>query len=158
MLHRLVLFSVALVSLWVVVAAVVRLVYRDKVLPRTEVAGVALGGTDERETRRRLVALAKRPMTLQVRAGTQRTTVRAAALGFSLDVDRTLRRARDAGRDGPTEGVFSTVTRLAAAEEIKPAYRVDRERLDSWIRTLARRVDRAGFPGAIEIDPDGATV
>lgn len=158
MLHRLVLFSVALVSLWVVVAAVVRLVYRDRVLPRTEVAGVSLGGTDERETRRRLAALAERPMTLQVRAGTLRTTVRAAALGFSLDVDRTLRRARDAGRDGPTEGVFSTVSRLASAEEIEPAYRVDRERLDSWIRTLARRVDRAGFPGAIAIDPDGVTV
>lgn len=143
---------------WLLVAAVQRVAYADRVLPGVVAAGVELGGSTPAQARRRLATLrsGSRSVTLVDRG--RRFRVAAADVGFRLDADATVARALDAGREGPARGLVSAVTRLVTPAKVDPSWTVARPGLDDAVARIARQVDRSVFAGGLRIDPATLTV
>lgn len=129
-----------------------RVAYADRALPGTELAGESVSGKSAQEIRTRLEQVAAR--TIVVRAGDQRLRVDPAEAGYSADIDATVERALDAGRDGALGGLASTVGGLTGTNEIEIDARIDGGALDRTVSRLAESVDRDAFPGELEIDEE----
>lgn len=128
--------------------------YRDRVLPGTTVAGVDLGGADADEARRRLTPVIGTDAPVTLAAGSTRIDVVPSEAGYATDLDATVRRALDAGRDGPLGTVRGVVAGLTGGREVEPAARIDRARLLATARDVATQVDRPVSPGAIRAVPE----
>lgn len=133
----------------VVVLVAVTASYGEKVLPGTRVAGVDLGGADAEEARRRLapVIATDAPVTLAV--GSTTINVVPSEAGYAVDLDATVQRALEAGRDGPLGTVRGVLAGLTGGRDVEPAARVDRARMLATVRDVASQVDRPVSPGAI---------
>ncbi len=129
-----------------------RVTYADRALPGTELAGESVSGKTAQEIRTRLEEVAAR--TIVVRAADQRLRVDPADAGYSADLDATVQRALDAGRDGALGGIASTVRGLTGTNEVEIDARIDGGTLDRTVKRLAESVDRDAFPGEIEIDDE----
>lgn len=132
--------------------------YGDKVLPGTEVAGVDLGGADAAEARRRLAPVLDTDTPVALAAGSTTINVRPSEAGYSADVDATVQRALDAGRDGPLGTVRGVVGGVTGGREVEPVTRVDRAKLFATVRDVAGQVDRPVSPGAISASPETLAV
>ena len=150
--------AAALVCLLLVAIVGARVLYDGRVLPRTQVAGIALGGADGSEARRRLASAldAGPPVTVTASAG--RWSLAPGEAGYSPDIDRTVSRALSAGRRGPLGGVWATLRSLAFGGSVAVAGTVDADRLRDTTDRLASRVERRPFPGGLTIDPAALTV
>ncbi len=128
--------------------------YGDKVLPGTEVAGVDLGGADAQEAERRLapVLASDKPVTLA--AGSTTIDVSPEDAGYEVDLDATVQRALDAGRDGPLGTVRGVVGGLTGSRDVEPVTTIDQAKLSATVRDVATQVDRPLSPGAIEASPE----
>lgn len=124
--------------------------YGDKVLPGTEVAGVDVGGVDAQEAKRRLAPVLEADAPLTLAAGSTTITLRPSEAGYAVDLDATVQRALDAGRDGPLGTVRGVVGGLTGGREVEPVARIDRAKLNARVRDIAAEVDRPLSPGAID--------
>lgn len=140
------------------VVLVVRGVYDGKVLPRTDVAGMALGGSSESEVSRRLAAAVRADQPAVLAAAGRRWAVRPSRAGYTIDVDATAARALAAGREGPLAGAWSTLRGLIRTRSISPVATINPLRFRRATTSLVRRIDRAAFPGELIIDPDTLAV
>lgn len=138
----------------VLLLLVVRGAYGDKALPGTEVAGVDVGGADAAELERRLapVLAADAPVTLA--AGRTTIEVRPSDAGYAVDLDATVERALDAGRDGTLGTVRGVIGGLTGGREVEPVTQIDRAKLMTTVRDVASQVDRPVTPGAISASPE----
>ena len=143
---------------WLLVAAGQRVAYSDRVLPGVVAAGVELGGSTPAQARRRLATLRSGSRTVTLVDRGRRFRVAAAEVGFRLDVDATVARALDAGREGPARGLVSAVTRLVAPAKVDPTWTVARPGLDGAVARIAGQVDRKVFAGGLRIDSATLTV
>jgi hypothetical protein len=136
----------------VVVVALVglRIAYADRALPGTNLAGTAVGGDDVQDIRDRLERLGNRAITVVAEDRNRR--VEPAEAGLSVDVDATVDRVLDAGRDGAVGGAWSTIRGFVDAHEVEPVVRIDAGALDRAVSEIARGVGRRAFPGAIKVD------
>lgn len=127
-----------------------RVAYADRALPGTNLAGDAVGGDSADELRDRLERLGAAPIT--VVADDRNLRIEPAAAGLSIDVEATVDRVLDAGRDGAAAGAWSTLRGFVDARDVDPVLRIDGTRLDRAVANVARAVGRRAFPGAIEVD------
>ncbi|HST38780.1 MAG TPA: VanW family protein [Conexibacter sp.] len=148
----------ALVLAVIAIPLVVRLTHSGEALPGTTVAGTDVGGLDADALRTRLRTIAAPRRAVVVLAGEERLTVRPAEAGYVVDVDATVRRALDAGRDGALGGLPATYGGLFAERDVELVAEVERVPLRRTVETLARRVDEPSFPGALQISDDGLSV
>lgn len=140
------------VTVVLVALVALRIAYADRALPGTTLAGEDVGGESPDEIRARVERLADR--TIVVAAGDRRIRLRTPESGLALDVDGTVDRVMDAGRDGALAGLFSTVSGLVSSREAGIEARIDDAALQRAVGTVARSVGRKAFPGAIEVDPE----
>lgn len=148
---------VAVVAAATVVAGI-RAVHTGRVMPRTEVAGLSVGGLRESELRARLVERSRADRAVGVSAAGRAWRVRLGETGYRVDVDATTRRVLAAGRAGPLAGAWSTLRGLVATRRVEPVAGIDRSQLDEAVASLAGRIDRPAFPGAIRVDLESLTV
>jgi vancomycin resistance protein YoaR len=122
-----------LVGLALVVVAVEQLAYYNRVLPGVEVEGADVAGATDGQARAQLEDLAARLEHERIVAtvGDQRLSATPRELGFEVDVDATLRAARDAGREdlNPLELFGTTFTRHATGDEVALRVRWEEEEL-----------------------------
>lgn len=153
-----------IVALLVALTVLEQLVYRDRILPGVEVGGTNVSGDDEDEASTRLDAAARRIETEPVRAtadGTELTFDRAA-IEYQLDVDASVRAARQTGRSrNPLDQVGGLLLRRVRPDEIEWQASWDDallgEQLDAWSEELSQGLENGGltFEGAnvIEVAP-----
>lgn len=159
-LRRLALVAAAIATAWLAVVVGVRLAFDDRVLPGTKVGGLSLGGRSS-DAARRLLASAFAPRrSVTLTGGERRFTVSAAQAGYRVDVPASVTRARSAGREGPLNGLWSTIASLPTPRKLEPVARVDRGRLATQIDAIAQAIDRPGSAGALitDVNADGVQV
>ena len=131
-----------------------RVAYSGKILPRTEMAGVSLGGASEKEARRRLAAISTADRAMTLVHGRRRLKIRGNRIGFRIDLAASVSSAMRAGRRGPLAGLGSTVTALVIPRSVTPIYTARRRALARLVKELATQVDQPSLPGRLDITPD----
>jgi hypothetical protein len=116
----------ALVLVVLAIPLVVRVTHSGEALPGTTVAGTDVGGLDAAALRARLRAVAASHRAVVVLAGDERLTVRPAEAGYVVDLDATVRRALDAGRDGALGGLPATYGGLFSKRDVELVAEVER--------------------------------
>lgn len=140
------------VTVVLVALVALRIAYADRALPGTTLAGEDVGGEDRDELRARVERLADR--TIVVAAGDRRIRLRTPESGLAIDVEGTVDRVLDTGRDGLLGGLFTTPAGIVSSREAEVDARIDDVALGRAVGTVARSVGRRAFPGAIEVDPE----
>ncbi|HWS47985.1 MAG TPA: VanW family protein [Acidimicrobiia bacterium] len=117
--------------------------YSGRVLPGVRVDGVAVGGEHDAAARDAITRLAAEleRSPIRTRAGTRTFSVDPALIGFTVDVDATMQRVRDAGRDSnPLATATDTVLRRFRPETVALAVHYDdaslQGLLDGWSNAL----------------------
>ena len=128
-------------------------VYEDRILPRTQVAGLDLGGASAADARERLSEALSPQRPVRVRAGGRELIVRPQEAGFDPDVEATVRRALDAGRRSGAHGLASRLLWMLDPREVEVAARIDGSAFDRMNRAITQAVARKPFPGDLAIDP-----
>ncbi len=128
-----------------------RLAYTDRALPGTLLGSTNVEGDTKSGLRERMTRFKAQPVTIY--AAGQRLRVTPGAAGYRLDVDATVDRVLDAGRDGPLLGLVKTAKGLFEERDVEPVAAVDRVKLEATVRAFARLVNRPAYPGAIAVDP-----
>ncbi|WP_354700761.1 VanW family protein [Paraconexibacter sp. AEG42_29] len=142
------LAPILLVALSVVM---LRIVYTDRALPGTHLAGVNVEGDSSASLKERMTRLKASPVT--VYAAGKQLRITPVDAGYEQDVEATVDRVLDAGRDGPLFGLVKSARGVFESREVAPADRVDAAKIDATSRRVARLINRETFPGAIDIDP-----
>lgn len=127
-------------------------VYAGEVIPRTTVAGIALGGTSAREAARRLSVLAAAPRTVVVSSRSGRVLVRARDVGFRLDTEATVGRAMSVGRTGALRGWLARPAGLIRSREGPAVYAVSAGRMTRALDRIAAAAGARPSPGSLVID------
>lgn len=156
--RRLITGAAAVVAVLGLAEAMLRLAYADEALPRTSVAGVAVGGAGPVELRRRLAPLARRPAGVVFEDGARRLRVGARAAGVRLRVAATADRVLSAGRGRFLGGAGSAVAGLVVPRSVRPVVAVDERVLERAVGRLARRIGRPAQTGDLRIDPASLAV
>jgi hypothetical protein len=128
-----------------------RLAYTDRALPGTQLAGTNVEGDARSALRERMTRLKASPVTMSA-AGKQ-LRVTPAGAGYELDVEATLGRVLDAGRDGALLGLVSSAKGLFVTRDVQPVAKVDQVSLTATVRSFARLVNRPPYPGGVSVDP-----
>lgn len=150
----------AALALIALLAGYVRLVYSDEALPGTEVGGVSVTGMSADEIRDRLDAgLGDGERPLRVRAGRRELRIQPGNAGREVDVDATVERAMESGREGVLGGLPATLAGLAGSREVELVIGVEPDKLRRSVTRLAGRIDQPPFPGRLlfSADATGAT-
>lgn len=131
--------AAAALVLAILASLIEHVTYSGKVLPGVAVDGVHVEGDKESDAADAITRLAadldRTP--LRVDAGDQQFTVAPSLIGFDVDADATVARARAAGRRGnPVALVAGTVMRRVRPDRVDLVVRYDRARveglLDGW--------------------------
>jgi hypothetical protein len=146
----------ALVVLLALALGALVLVHRGEALPGTVAAGVDVGGRDQAEVRDLLTPVveerAATPVTLT--APGQEAVVPPAEAGYRVDLDATVNRALQAGRDGnPLETAWAHVASLWSDHRVGLVDSIDRGVVRGHVDALAGAADRAPDPGGVTVDP-----
>jgi vancomycin resistance protein YoaR len=146
----------ALVVLLALAVGALVLVHRGEALPGTVVADVDVGGRDPAEVRDLLTPVveerAATPVTLT--APGQEAVVPPAEAGYRVDLDATVDRALQAGRDGKAlETAWAHVASLWTGRRVGLVDFVDRGVVRGHVEALADAADRAPDPGGVTVDP-----
>jgi vancomycin resistance protein YoaR len=146
------LCALAVATLW--------FVQRDRALPNTEVAEVAVGGMTADEM---LVALEP----VAVERGTDETVftfddeefvLLPTDVGYEVDLEATIAGAMARGRDGFPGDLAVRVSSYRSSASYPLEERPDQAELDAWVNDLADRIDRDRVRGDLVIDTDDASV
>ena len=146
----------ALPLLVVLSAVALRVAYTDRALPGTQLGGADVAGDVRSSLRERIKNAEASPLTIAAAGRRQRVT--PAAAGYALDVEATLERVLDAGRDGPVAGLVNGMKGLFVTRDVQPVDRVDRTALRATVASFARSVDRLPFPGGVSVGAQGFDV
>jgi len=157
-LRWLALLAVAVIAVLLSVAIGVRVAYGDRILPGTRMGGLKLGGLSKAAARERLRSAYTAKQSATLAAGGQRFVVTAAQAGYRVDVTASIEHARDAGREGPLAGLWSTVAALLTQRQLEPVARLQRDRLNARIAMIADVVDRSPGGFALVVDADDVQV
>ncbi len=139
------------------VAAVVfalRVAYADQALPGTRVAGVSLGGKTAQEARKELEPVVGNDVPVVLRAAGRTYRISPAVAGYTVDVDETIVRALDAGRDGFLGGAVNTVRGVVDERDVPLVTRIDQAQLDDTVDGLRKEISRAPFAGELDVTAD----
>jgi vancomycin resistance protein YoaR len=138
---------------------------RQGVLPNVEVGGVAVGGMDEAMLRRTIQDLAASraddPVTV-VRSAVGSVPARKVsavpeAMGFSVDVDATVRSVLGFGRQiNPFSALTDQVRATFGTVRLPVVQRVDAARFEAWVGRTAKAL--ATPPDEGDLTFDGTTV
>lgn len=143
----------AIAAVVLLASIAIGVVYSDRVLPRTRVAGVDLGGASAAEARKRLRDTFERSRPIHVRTRERTLTVQPQEAGFTPDVDATVERAMAAGRPGGFMNVASRLLWLVVPGEVEVAGRIDETALDRMTGAIDRATSRAAFHGELVVQP-----
>lgn len=143
----------ATVVLVLVSGVTIGVIYDDRVLPRTRVAGVDLGGASASEARQRLYRAFAAPRPLRVRTPERTLIVQPDEAGFAPDVDATVERAMTAGRRSGFKGLASRLLWILDPGEVEVAGKIDAAAFGRINEAIARAVSRRAFPGGLTVDP-----
>ncbi|MCW3000367.1 MAG: hypothetical protein JWN65_3916 [Solirubrobacterales bacterium] len=146
----------ALPLLAVLSTVALRLAYTDRALPGTQLSGTNVEGDTRSALRERMTRLKASPITI-LAAGRQ-LRVTPATAGYELDVEATLDRVLDAGRDGALGGLVNSAKGLFVTRDVRPVARIDRAALTETAKSFARLVNRPAYPGGVSVDPVGLAV
>ncbi len=130
-----------------------RIANAGKVLPGTEVAGIALGGKSEAASRGRLASLRMGNRVVIVSRRGRRWVILGSDIGLRVDKTATVTRALRAGRVGPLGGFVSSLPALLSPRSVEPIYAHDRAALARSVAGIARDVDVQSSRGSLSIDP-----
>ena len=136
---------------WLAGALTLRIAYDGRVLPGTRVAGVALGGAEPVDARRRLNALKAPNRSVLVAGARRRFTVTAQQVRLRVDARRSTTRALDAGRDGLLGLLVTPARALGLGRTVRPVYAIDADALERAIAGIAAQVDVSPFEGDLSI-------
>lgn len=145
-----------------IVAVVVVLVFgawaarAGEVLPGTAVENVDVGGLGPSDVRARVIALVeeRQGATITVTAEGETFAFTPGADGFGVDVDATVNRALDAGRDGVIrEFVTHLSTFFGSSRQIDLVAQSSDEVVADFVDRVAGEVDQEPFPGDVSADP-----
>ncbi|MCW3038309.1 MAG: Vancomycin B-type resistance protein VanW, partial [Solirubrobacterales bacterium] len=128
-----------------------RVVYLDRALPGTELAGTNVEGDSRDVLKERMTRLAAAPVT--VFAAGRQLRITPVAAGYEQDVNATVAKVLDEGRHGPLLGLTKTAAGLFSSRNVVPVDRVDPVKMDATTRAVARLVNRSAYPGGITVDP-----
>ncbi|MCW3013335.1 MAG: hypothetical protein JWO02_427 [Solirubrobacterales bacterium] len=128
-----------------------RVAYTDRALPGTQLGGTNVEGDTRSSLRDRMTRFKSGPVTI-LAAGKQ-LRVTPAAAGYELDVEATLDRVIDAGRDGALGGLVTSAKGLFSTRDVRPVAKVDQAALTETGKGFARLVNRAPYPGGVSVDP-----
>jgi hypothetical protein len=128
-----------------------RIVYTDRALPGTELAGTNVEGDSGASLRERMTRLKASPVT--VFAAGKQLRITPVDAGYEQDVPATVDRVLDEGRDGPLFGLVRTARGLWESHDVQPVDKVDAAKIDATSRRVARLINRVAYPGGITIDP-----
>jgi vancomycin resistance protein YoaR len=131
-------------GLFVVLASVAEHVwYSGSVLPGVRIEGAQIGGRSDAQARAALERLAARLQSTPIRAhtGDRAFKLDPDLIDFRVDVDATMREARDAGRDANPVGLVSdTIMRRFRPDKVHLVVRYDPSSfagvLDGWSTAL----------------------
>lgn len=128
-----------------------RLAYTDRALPGTLLGGTNVEGDTKSALKDRMTRFKVSPVTIF--AAGERLRVTPNAAGYRLDVDATLQRVLDAGRQGPALSLVDTAKGLFVERDVEPVAAIDPVALEETVRSFARLVNRPAFPGRVSVDP-----
>ena len=117
---------------------------RSGALPGTTVGGVAVGGQDDEQLRRRIEQLGTRKARteLTVQRGSQSLTATAGEVGYAIDVDATVDRVLYRGRQGnPVTALRDQLRAFTGDIEIAPVEAVDTTTLEAWVDDAAGELE-----------------
>ncbi|MBI4319188.1 MAG: peptidoglycan binding domain-containing protein [Chloroflexi bacterium] len=159
--------GVASVLVIVIVAVVVALagvmvtysvLYADKIYPGVSALDTDLGGRTEQVARAtvlsRLEALANG--RLAIRSTEQEWQVTLAEFGLSFDVDETIQRGYNLGREGNfVEQLGSRLVALSRGYSAEPAFVFDKGAQLARLEGIAKIIDRPAVNASLLVEPDG---
>ena len=151
--RRLAVATAAIVMLALLASAAIGVSYGGRVLPRTQVAGVDLGGASRSEARERLRTALAVPRPLRVRTPGRTLIVQPHEAGFAPDVDATVERALAAGRSTAVKSLASRVLWILDPGEVDVAGAIDETAFKRMNRAIGAAVSRQAFHGALVVDP-----
>ncbi|MCW2613922.1 MAG: vanW [Frankiales bacterium] len=135
-------------------AGTVAAVRSDEALPGTIVAGQDVGGQDRQALRATVEALARTRSTGELAVTAADTTAQVDRSLVTVDVDATVDRAVDAGRDGyPLSAVLGPL--VGRGDEVDLVVTVDQAALRARLGTLATQVDRPAVEGGFAVSGTG---
>jgi len=146
------LCALAIASLW--------FVQRDRALPNTEVAGIAVGNMTAEEIRTAVEPVAKERVadeTVFTFEG-EEFVLLPTDVAYEVDLDATIAEAMARGRQGLPGDLAVRVRSYRTSASYPLQERPDQGALDAWVTELADRLDRDEIRGDVEIDRDDASV
>jgi vancomycin resistance protein YoaR len=124
-------------------------------LPGTEVENVDVGGLGPSDLRARVDALVeeRQGASITVTAEGETFTFTPGADGFGVDVDATVARAMDAGRDGVVRQFLTHLTAtFGGSRQIDLVAQPGDEVVAAFVDRVAAEVDQEPFPGDVSAD------
>ena len=160
---RYVIVPLAALVAVLVFALAANVVFAERALPRTTIAGVDVGTLSPSEIRDRLDHEIARPWAaarVAVAGPDDRTwTTTNGALAISPDVDRAVSEALAFGHTGPvTQRLAAWIDALRGGATVPFAMRSEGRAADAWVSSVARDIDRAPIEGAVAVTYDGIVI
>ncbi|MDO9409758.1 VanW family protein [Patulibacter sp.] len=144
----------ALVLVLVVASLVVRAGHDGEALPGTRVAGVDVGGITTTRIASRLRPVVGDQRTLRLRAAGDVVTIKAADLGYAVDLQGIARAAVAAGRDGTLNALVGPLRGYVSARTVPVRSSFDEAKARKALAPVARKVARGAYAGALKVDPE----
>ncbi|MSW51684.1 MAG: hypothetical protein F2817_12465 [Actinobacteria bacterium] len=144
----------ALLLVVVVASLVVRAGHDGEALPGTRVAGVDVGGITTSRIASRLRPVVGDQRTLRLRADGDVVTIKAADLGYAVDLQGTARAAVAAGRDGALNAVVGPLRGYVVGRDVPVRSTFDEAQARKALAPVARKVARGAYAGALKVDPE----
>ncbi len=151
--------AAGLLLVWLALTVAERLIWRDRVLPGVEIAGVEIGGKSEHATAAKIRRVARRleGTPIRARAAAVDLTVDPSAVGLRLDVAATVRAARRDGRRGnPIGPMVGLVERRVRPDRVPLVAHFEARRVEGVLDGWAALTTHGLRDGGLRFD--GATV
>jgi hypothetical protein len=130
-LRRVLYLSAAgIVGVFIVINAVLWVIYRERTYPRTSVMNTSIGSTPYGSLSQKVNEQKLLPATLKLTHGSQETAVNLASFGITKDVERTVRSANQQRSWLPLVNLFKS-------PELRAPVTVDRDTLTAKAKELA---------------------
>lgn len=148
----------ALLLVVVVTSLVIRSGHDGEALPGTRVAGQDVSGLQVAEIERKLTPVLGAQRNVLLRADGDIIRVKAADIGYAVDLEGTARAAVDAGRSGALNALIGPLRGLVAARDVAVRSSVDTSKTKRGIAGIEKRVARGAYAGALKVDPESLEV
>ena len=129
-------------------------VYAGRVLPGVRLAGTTVSGKKDQAARDQVAQLAARleREPLLAHAGAHTFTVEPSVIGYTVDVDATMQRLREAGREpNPLAAVADSVLRRFRPDDVPLVVHYDPSRFEGLLDGWATVLDTGLVEGNIKI-------